>query len=129
LNGHRLQERLQPDPSAVQARSVFPERWDWFFIHWNIRTAHRFSGKEEKPLSTRSKKDYYCNVVSEHVEICLKNKPYLSRKPDNELFVQCNQPDCQYVDDNQPPCPLNLDLFSEEIEKREQKRRDRINGF
>jgi hypothetical protein len=80
-------------------------------------------------LANRRKKDYFCNVVSENVEIDLKNKPSLSRKPDSELFVQCNQVDCQYVDHNQSPCPLNLDLFAEEIEKREKKRRDRRMEF
>jgi hypothetical protein len=85
--------------------------------------------REERPLANRSKRDYYCTVVSEDVKIDLKNKPYLSRKPKNELFVQCDQLDCQYVDHNEPPCPLHLDLFAEEVEKREIKRRERRMGF
>ena len=75
------------------------------------------------------RKDYFCTVVSEDVEITLKNKPSISRKSKNELFVQCNQPECQYVDLNQYPCPLRLDLFAEEIEKREEKRRERRMEF
>ncbi|MBK5101318.1 MAG: hypothetical protein JJE15_10050 [Desulfobacteraceae bacterium] len=75
-------------------------------------------------MANRREKDYFCTVVSEDVKIALKNKPSLSRKSKNELFVQCNQPECQYVDLNQSPCPLRLDLFAEEIEKREEKRRD-----
>ena len=82
-----------------------------------------------KPLAKRREKDYFCTVVSEDVEIALKNKPSLSRKSKNELFVQCNQIECQYVDLNQSPCPLRLDLFAEEIEKREKKRRDRRTEF
>ncbi len=82
-----------------------------------------------KPLANRRKKDYFCTVVSEDVEIALRNKPSLGRKLKNELFVLCNQPECQYVDLNQSPCPLRLDLFTEEIEKREKKRRDRRMGF
>jgi hypothetical protein len=78
-----------------------------------------------KPLANRREKDYFCTVVSEDVEITLKNKPSISRKSNDELFVQCNQPECQYVDLNRSPCPLRLDLFAEEIEKREEKRRDR----
>jgi hypothetical protein len=78
-----------------------------------------------KPLATRREKDYFCTVVSEDVEIALKINPFLSRKSKNELFVQCNQLECQYVDLNQSPCPLRLDLFAEEIEKREEKRRYR----
>jgi hypothetical protein len=82
-----------------------------------------------KPLANRSGKDYFCTVVSEHVEIVLKNKSALGPKPKNELFVQCNQPECQYVDINQSPCPLRLDLFAEEIERREEKSRDKRMDF
>ena len=71
-------------------------------------------------------KDYFCAVVSENVEINLKNKHSINYKAKKELFVQCNQSECQYVDLNQAPCPLSLDLFADEIEKREEKRRDRI---
>jgi len=63
--------------------------------------------------------------VSEAVQITLKNKPSFSGESKTELFVQCNQVECQYVDLNQSPCPLRLDLFAEEIEKRKQKSRDR----
>ena len=70
-------------------------------------------------------KKYFCAVVSEQVEIALKNKPSLGFESASELFVQCNQSECQHVDLNQPPCPLLLDLFAEEIERRDEKRRDR----
>lgn len=72
-----------------------------------------------KPLSIRPKKDYYCTVVSEDVKIALKKKPTLIFESKNELFVQCNQLECQYIDRNQSPCPLCLDLFPEEIEEQE----------
>ena len=85
--------------------------------------------ERRKPLAKSREKDYFCAVVSEDVEIALKNKPSLSRKSKNDLFVQCNQSECQYVDLNQSPCPLSLDLFAEEIEKREEKRRDRRTEF
>lgn len=74
-------------------------------------------------MSSHRKKDFFCTLVSEDVKIALKVKPSLSRKPTNELFVQCNQVDCQYASQNGPPCPLHLDLFAEEIEKREEKRK------
>ena len=80
-------------------------------------------------MANRREKDYFCTVVSEDVKIALKNKPSAGLNSKNELFVQCNQPECQYVDLNQSPCPLRLDLFTEEIEKREKKRRDRRMGF
>ena len=82
-----------------------------------------------KPLANLRKKDYFCTVISEDVEIALKNKSSIGLNSKNELFVKCNQPECQYVDLNQSPCPLRLELFTEEIEKREEKRRDRRMGF
>lgn len=72
---------------------------------------------------------YFCAVVSEEVEVTLKNKRSLGLKSESKLFVQCNQSECQYVDLNQSPCPLRLDLFAEEIERREKKRRDRRMEF
>ena len=78
--------------------------------------------ERRKPLVTRRGRDYFCTVVSEDVEIALRNKSSLGRKFKNELFVLCNQPECQYVNLNQSPCPLRLDLFAEEIEKRKDRR-------
>ena len=69
-------------------------------------------------MGRRRKKDYFCAVVSEDVEIALKNRAPISRESKTELFVKCNQPDCQYVDFNRSPCPLSLDLFAEEVGKR-----------
>jgi hypothetical protein len=51
-----------------------------------------------KPLAKIRGKDYFCTVVAEDVEIALENKPSRIRKSRNELFVQCNQLECQYVD-------------------------------
>jgi hypothetical protein len=88
------------------------------------RSAVHVDGRR-KTLAKRLEEKYYCTVVSEKVKIALKNKTSLGLESKNEPFVQCNQLECQYVDLNEPPCPLRLDLFSEEIEKREEKRRDR----
>jgi hypothetical protein len=79
-------------------------------------------------LANRKETNYFCTVVSEDVKIALKNKPSISRESKSDLFVQCNQLECQYVDLNQSPCPLRLDLFAEEIETRERKSRDRKMG-
>lgn len=68
---------------------------------------------------------YFCTVVSEDVEIALKNKPSLGREFKRDFFVQCNQLECQYAGLNQSPCPLRLDLFAEEIENRKAKSRNR----
>jgi hypothetical protein len=79
-------------------------------------------------LANTRERTYFCNVVSEAVEIALKNRLHLNKKPKSDLFVQCNQRECQYVDLNEPPCPLGLYLFAEEIEKREKRRRERRLG-
>jgi hypothetical protein len=42
--------------------------------------------------------------------------------PARGYFVQCNQSDCQYVDENKPPCPLHVGMFSEEIRAAEEAR-------
>ena len=72
-------------------------------------------------MAKRWGKDYFCTVVSEDVKIALKNKSSYGHKFKSELFVLCNQSECQYVDINQFPCPLCLDLFAEEIEKRKER--------
>jgi hypothetical protein len=80
-------------------------------------------------LRNAREKHYFCTVVSEDVGIALKRKPSFGLESKTELFVRCNERDCQYVDLNQSPCLLRLDLFAEEIEKRKEKAEDRRNGF
>ena len=74
-------------------------------------------------MPKRKAKDFFCTVVSENVKISLKTKTSLSRTFSDDLYVQCNQFECQYVDENTPPCPLTLNLFAEEIKEREEKRK------
>jgi len=76
-------------------------------------------------MSKRKAKDFFCHAVSENVKISLKVKPTLSRTFKDELYVQCNQFECQYADENIPPCPLTLNLFAQEIEDREARRKAR----
>jgi hypothetical protein len=66
------------------------------------------------------KKPFYCPVVSETVSIRLARRSRFSGR--EELFVQCSETDCQYVDANVPPCPLTVALFAEEIENRATRR-------
>ena len=80
-------------------------------------------------MANHRQKDYFCNVVSEDVKITLKNNASISRRSKRELFVQCNQADCQYVEINEFPCPLRLDFFAKEIKRREENRRARRMGF
>ncbi len=75
-------------------------------------------------MAKRVKKNYYCNVVSEDVEIALKVERTISLNSKKRLYVQCDQDDCQYVDINELPCPLNLSIFEEEIKERAEKARE-----
>jgi hypothetical protein len=70
-------------------------------------------------LPKAHRKKFFCTVVSEVVQIALKNRYSLGFESRSERFVQCNQLECQYVDLNQPPCPLSPDLFAEVIEREE----------
>ena len=61
-------------------------------------------------------------MISETVSITLRQRTSL--RGDGKLFVQCSEQDCQYVDANEPPCPLTLDLFAAEIAARERERQE-----
>jgi hypothetical protein len=64
--------------------------------------------------------------VSERVLIRLRRPGGLGRPPG--YFVQCNQEDCQYVDENKAPCPLTPDMFGDEIRAAEEARAARRDG-
>ena len=59
-------------------------------------------------------------MVSETVLIRLRRSNGLGRA--RGYFVQCNQTECQYVDENKPPCPLHVGMFAEEIRAAEEAR-------
>lgn len=67
-------------------------------------------------MSRMPSKPFFCHVVSENVSITLRRSSSLDGK--GKLFVRCSEKDCQYVDVNEPPCPLTLSLFAEEIHAR-----------
>jgi hypothetical protein len=67
-------------------------------------------------------KPFRCEVVSETVTIALRRRTALDGN--NKLFVRCSELDCQYIDANEPPCPLTLDLFADEVRERQQRRPD-----
>jgi hypothetical protein len=62
-------------------------------------------------------KPFHCSVISENVSIALRRRS--SFRGDGKLYVQCSEVDCQWIDANEPPCPLTLDLFADEIKARE----------
>ena len=65
-------------------------------------------------------REFRCEVVSERVLISLRRSNGFGRP--QGYFIQCNQTDCQYVDENKPPCPLHVDMFAEEIRVAEEAR-------
>jgi hypothetical protein len=70
---------------------------------------------------TRSRaREFWCEVVSEQVMIRLRRPGGFGRH--QGYFVQCDQADCQYVDENKPPCPLHAAMFAEEIRAAEEAR-------
>jgi hypothetical protein len=71
-------------------------------------------------VSRGKSRDFWCDVVSELVQIRLRRWGGFGRPPG--YFVQCNQTDCQYVEENKPPCPLHVGLFADEIRELEAAR-------
>jgi hypothetical protein len=72
-------------------------------------------------------RNFWCSVVSEQVMIRLRRSSGFGRPPG--YFVQCNQTDCQYVDENKPPCPLHIGMFADEIRAAEEARAQRREEF
>jgi hypothetical protein len=71
------------------------------------------------------KRRFECQVVSESVMIHLTNRRVGGFDGEEQPFVQCDQIHCQYVDENQAPCPLSLEMFADEINQREERARQR----
>ncbi len=74
-------------------------------------------------MSRGRAREYRCEVVSETVQIRLRRTGGFGRS--QGYFVQCDQTDCQYVEENKPPCPLHVGMFAEEIKAAEEARRGR----
>ena len=67
-------------------------------------------------MSRMPSKAFTCSVVSETVTITLRRRNSMAGR--GKLFVACSEKDCQYIDANELPCPLNLALFTNEINER-----------
>ncbi len=61
---------------------------------------------------SKKKIEFQCKVIHETVKICLckKHNGFMGK---GVPWEQCDQEDCQYVDENQPPCPLDVTMFKE----------------
>jgi hypothetical protein len=76
-------------------------------------------------MSRAKGRQFRCPVVNETVQIHLRMRRGLGFSGTPSHFVQCDQVDCQYVEENVPPCPLTLEMFAEEIAEQEERRRAR----
>jgi hypothetical protein len=74
-------------------------------------------------VSRKGTRQFWCTVVSESVLIRLRRADGFERQRGH--VVQCNQTECQYVDENEPPCPLHVGMFAEEMRAIEVARRAR----
>jgi len=71
------------------------------------------------------KQPFECSVVNETVGIRLRNRHVGGFSGSEQPFVQCDQIDCQYAAENDPPCPLSLALFADELDERKERARVR----
>lgn len=81
------------------------------------------TGPKENALGRGRAREFFCEVVSETVHIRLRRLGGFGRP--QGYFVQCDQLDCQYVEENKPPCPLQVGMFADEIKAAEEARRAR----
>ncbi len=77
-------------------------------------------------MSRAQARSFWCPVVSETVSIRLRRPGGFGRP--STWFVQCDQPDCQYVEENKPPCPLHPGMFEADIRAAEALRAARRAG-
>jgi hypothetical protein len=82
-----------------------------------VRDLRRYQGDAVSRVRAR---EFWCEVVSEKVVIRLRRPGGFGRV--QGYFVQCNQADCQYVEENKPPCPLHAGMFADEIRAAEEAR-------
>ena len=88
------------------------------------REAWENAGKGEHSVNRPPSKPFLCEVVSETVTIALRRRTSL--EGNNQLFVRCSELDCQYIDANELPCPLTLDLFADEVRERQRRREESL---
>jgi hypothetical protein len=59
---------------------------------------------------------FHCVIAGKSVGIALRHGGGL-QEPAN-VYVRCDERDCQYVDLNVPPCPLRIDMFTDGSDRR-----------
>jgi hypothetical protein len=70
------------------------------------------SGVPEAPRrKTNSARRVFCRIARASVQVTLRHGHGLQEP--GRLYVRCEERECQYVDINEPPCPLHIDMFRE----------------
>lgn len=72
-------------------------------------------------MANKKGRTYQCEVIHEPVRICLRDKRRSWASGFEGFVVQCDQDECQHVDENRPPCMLNLEMFADELKEREER--------
>lgn len=83
-------------------------------------------------MAANKARNFECQVVHETVSIRLTTRRVGGFDGEELPFVQCDQLECQYVDDNAPPCPLTLDMYAEELAARQargQRNQDELEDY
>jgi NAD-dependent dihydropyrimidine dehydrogenase PreA subunit len=65
--------------------------------------------KPRRTYQRLSRQSFVCPVVSEQITATLRFRPAAG---ESRFFVECDQHECQYCEVNEPPCPLNLQMFA-----------------
>ena len=65
---------------------------------------------------TNRSRPFECHIAGRTVGISLRHGGGL-QEPGN-VYVRCDERDCQYVDLNEAPCPLRIDMFADGSDRR-----------
>jgi hypothetical protein len=80
---------------------------------------------------TRKKRsrELHCDIAGEEICATLKQRFTIQFGAPPKHFVECNQEYCQYLGENKPPCPLNLDLFQAELSEMKARKMEESAGL
>ncbi len=62
----------------------------------------------------RRSQAFFCPIAGKAVGIALRHGTGVLEPATR--YVRCDERDCQYVDLNQPPCPLRVDMFADKMD-------------
>lgn len=75
-------------------------------------------------MSGAKARPFHCTTVDEPVKIRLTSRRIGGFDGHTIPFIQCDQHECQYVDENTLPCPVNLGMFAEDMAEQARKKRE-----